>query len=327
MAAQAVVGLDEDRDRRHAIRQHHLADGAGAPHRARHLHYHGETLGSGNAPALGSQVDLFHGRFEHLPIAGIPARGQRLRIDLGSQAQGREGHLFDHASRGVQRLRLQQQIGFDIRTEAIAVAQLVHGLDGDQPAFAPRHPVQRGFRADPVVLGQIGGIAQQQTRKTVAAATLDQHRLALGDQALHIFVMAQIFARLAVQDFQALALAGAVQHMDQTGGLDGLALLIHENARVVLLAGRLLDARQQLHHILGRGGGRDVGRASGFVGSEKCSEQRGGEPGGPMSRPGSGAAQGRPACRKHQGHQRPAPASKDTWRTALGPAICRCASR
>ena len=67
--------------------------------------------------------------------------------------------------------------------------------------------------------------------------------------------MAQIFARLAVQDFQALALAGAVQHMDQTGGLDGLALLVHENARVVLLAGRLLDARQQLHHIPGAAAG------------------------------------------------------------------------
>ncbi|KAG1450807.1 hypothetical protein G6F57_016317 [Rhizopus arrhizus] len=209
-----------------------------------------------------------------------------------SRPQRRERHLLDQSAGGDQGQGLQQQIGFHVGAQAVAVTQLVQGFDRDQPAFAARHPMQRGFGADLVVFGQIRRIAQQQARETVAAATLDQHGLALGDQALHVFVVPQVFARLAIKNFQPFALAGAVQDVHQARRLDHLALLIHEDARVVLLARGLLDARQQLDHVVRCR--RRVCGARGFVRGQESGQKRGGEPASAMRVPGSSA---RPTCR------------------------------
>ena len=327
MAALAVVGFDEHRDGRQAVGQHHLVDRRAAPHRARHLHDHHKALGRRDAPTLGAQVHGLHRRLEHPPVARVPARRQRLRVDVGSQAQGRERHLLDHAAGGIEGLGLQQQVGFDIGTEAIAIAQLVQRFDSDQPAFAPGDAVQRRLGADLVVFGQVGGISQQQPREAIAAAAFEQHRFALGNQALHVFVVAQVFARLAIEDLEALALAGAVDDVHQTRRLDRLALLIHEYAGVVLLARSLLDAREQLDHVIALLGGSGVGGARGVMRGQKSGQKRSGEPAGAVGLPRGSPSQHRPTGRKHKGHQRPAPTSNDTWRTALGPAIWRWASR
>ncbi|MNV57755.1 hypothetical protein D3C71_1501010 [compost metagenome] len=200
--------------------------------------------------------------------------------------------MLNHASGRIQRLRLEQQIGFNVGAKAIAVAQLVQRFDRDQAAFAARHPMQLGLGANFVVLGKIGRITQQQAGKAVAAPAFDQHGLALGNQALHVIVVTQVFTRLAVQDLQALALSGAVQNVHQARGLDHFALLIHEDARIVLLARGLLDARQQLDDVI-RGRGR-IGGARRLMGRQKSGQKRSGKPSGAMCVPGGCA---RPTCR------------------------------
>jgi len=145
------------------------------------------------------------------------------------------------------------------------------------------------------VFRQIGRIAQQQAGEAITAAALDEHGLALGDQALHVVVVTQVFARLAIKDLEAFALAGAVQNVHEARGLDHIALLIHEDAGVVLLARRLLDAREQLHDVFGLAGRRGASGGCGTVRGKECGEERGGKPAGAMSLPRGSTSQHRPA--------------------------------
>src|ERR1051326_7762913 len=245
--APALQGLDEYRHRGEPVGEHHLPGGAGLAEAALELDDLVEPRQLGGEPPAGGAGRGGPGILD-APVLPFVAGAHHVAGDVAG-GELREHQRLDAMSGGVDGVGAHEHAAPDLRVEAVAVAQIVLGLQHDALALESGDAL-RLPEADVVVPRQRGNLLREQSREVAVDAPVDLDHAAVGQVEAHPVPGAHDLARHAVRDLELLDVAARVA--GDAGSLGApvfLVDLVDEGAGIREALSRLVHLAQPGHGV------------------------------------------------------------------------------